>query len=171
MFARGFFSFHSAHLPTHPENSLSPIIATLARSFCKSNHSRTYRIPGGGGRTGFLVRPIRRASKSFVSPTYAHFARNLFVSPTYAKTGGYTPCGKCRRADILDFSPYILRFFANRLKITAHPSGQSGARSTGQKPRSRRVRSDQVRSSRLFWSPLVTRHFPTNHHAYLDSVC
>src|SRR5882762_11813296 len=42
--------------------------------------------------------------------------RNSFVSPTYAKTGGHPPCGKCRRADIFDFSPYFLRFLARLLR-------------------------------------------------------
>src|SRR5258707_9086958 len=42
--------------------------------------------------------------------------RNSFVSPTCAKTGGYPPCGKCRRADIFDFSPYFLRFLARLLR-------------------------------------------------------
>ena len=123
----GVFSFHSARLPTYPENFLSPIIPTHTRRARKSNHSRTYELPGGGGCTGSIVRPIRRASKPFVSATYAHFARNSLVSHTYAKTGGYTPCGKCRRADILDFSPYILRFLAFRLALLA-PSPSIEAR-------------------------------------------
>ena len=80
MFARGVFSFHSLPLPASVENSPSPIVPTLARRFRKSNHSRTSAIPGGGGYTGFLVRPIRLTSKSF-------------VSPTYAITGGCTFCG------------------------------------------------------------------------------
>src|SRR5579859_6755667 len=165
MFARGAFSFHPAGLSAFPENLLSPIIPAHARRACKSNHSRTYRVPGGGGCTGFLVRPIRHAPKPSISPTYAHFARNSFISPTYAKTRGYTPCGKCRRADIFDFSPYFLRYFANRSKITTHPSALSSARSAGQKRRFRRVRSDQVRSSRLFRSPLTTRHSPLPHQS------
>src|SRR5258708_40203514 len=81
-------------------------------SSVKSNHPHTlvpsasregYGMPRGGGCTSFLVRPIRFVSKPF-------------VSPTYAKTGGSPPCGKCRRADIFDFSPYILRFFARLLR-------------------------------------------------------
>jgi hypothetical protein len=97
MFARGVVSFQPARLPAYSENSASPIIPTLARRSRNSNHSRTYGIPGGRGCTGSLVRPIRRASKPF-------------VSPTYAKTEGYAPCGKCRRADIFDFSPYFSHF-------------------------------------------------------------
>src|ERR1700719_988316 len=124
MFSRGAFSFHSARLPASPENSLTPIIPARlsraplerdARPSRKSNYSRTYEIPGGGGCTGFLVRPIRRVSKPFVSPTYQISARNSFVSPTYAKTGEWSPCGKCRRADIFDFSPYIFRFLGRLL--------------------------------------------------------
>src|SRR5579859_257531 len=165
MFARGAFSFHPAGLSAFPENLLSPIIPAHAKRARKSNHSHTYGIPGGGGCTGLLVRPVRRVSKPFVSPTYAHFGHNFCVSPTYAKTRGYTPCGKCRRADIFDFSPYFLRYFANRSKITTHPSALSSARSAGQKRRFRRVRSDQVRSSRLFRSPLATRHSPLPHQS------
>src|SRR5579859_3511596 len=122
MFARGVFSFHSAPLPTCPEKSLSPIIPALARRARKSNHSRTYGIAGGGGCTGLFVRPIHRASKPFVSPTYQVSARNSLVSPTYAKTGGggiysqnsFLPSRllqlftkKCRRADIFDFSHFF----------------------------------------------------------------
>src|SRR5882762_2826529 len=103
MFARARLPFHPASVPASRENSLSPIIPALARLFPKSNHSRTYRIPRGRGCTSFLVRPIRRVPKSF-------------VSPTYAKTGGTPPCGKCRRADIFDFSPYFLRFLARLLR-------------------------------------------------------
>src|SRR5260221_7076360 len=103
MFARGAFSFHPARFPAYPENLPSPIIPALARNSPKSNYSRTYGIPWGGGCTGFLVGPIR-------------LVYNSFVSPTYAKTGGYTPCGKCRRADIFDFSPYFLRFLARLLR-------------------------------------------------------
>src|SRR6266481_9168802 len=87
-------------------------------SSVKSNHPHTlvpsafregYGMPRGGGCTSFLVRPIRFVSKPFVSPTYQISVPNSFVSPTCAKTGETPPCGKCRRADILDFSPYILR--------------------------------------------------------------
>ena len=92
--AEGFFSASSVPLP-------SPILPTLAHPSRKSNLSRTYRVPGGGGNTGFLVRPIHLVSKSLVSPAYARLARKFLVSPTYAKTGGHPPCGKCRRADIL----------------------------------------------------------------------
>jgi inosine/xanthosine triphosphatase len=38
------------------------------------------------------------------------------VSPTYAKTGGYTPTQKCRRADIRDFSPDFSHFFTLSLR-------------------------------------------------------
>jgi hypothetical protein len=116
MFARGVFSFHPAPFLASPENPPSPIIPTLARPSRKSNHSRTYRVPWGGGCTGFLVRPIRLVPKPFVSPAYKISVRNSFVSPTYTKTGGYTLPPKCRRADIFDFSPYILRFLGRLLR-------------------------------------------------------
>ncbi len=100
MCAREVFSFHPAPLPACPEKSLSLIIPARlsrapferdARRARKSNHSRTYGIAGGGGCTGFFVRPIRRASKPFISPTCQISVRNSFVSSTYAKTKGYTP--------------------------------------------------------------------------------
>jgi len=152
MFARGVFSFHSAPVPASLENFLTPIIPTLARPSRKSNHSRTYGIPGGGGCTGFLVRPIRRASKPFDSPPYQIPVRNSFVPPPYAKTGGYTLCGKCRRADIFDFSPYILRFFAGRLALLAPiPS---------------------IEHRPWFWHfSLFTGHWSLATYAYFDSVC
>jgi len=128
MFAREVLSFHSALPPGHNPKLLSPIIPTRlcrvpfkrdAQLPHKPNYSHTlalsvsgegYGIPGDGGCTGFLIRPIRRASKPFVSPTCRISVDDSFVSPTYAKTGGYPSCGKCRRADILDFSPYFLSF-------------------------------------------------------------
>ena len=135
MFARGVLSLYSARFPAFSESPLTPIIPTDARPSHKSNHSRTYGIPGGGGCTGFLVRPIRLASKPFVSPTYPHFARNFFVSPTYAKTGGYTPCGKRRRADVFDYFPYFWRFLLKQKAGWASPSptkegSQAGAGAT-----------------------------------------
>jgi len=54
----------------------------------------------------------RRRAISFISPRYEHEPRKSPVSPTYAKTGGYAPTQKCRRADILDFSPYFSHFLA-----------------------------------------------------------
>src|SRR5260370_16691411 len=129
MFARGVFSFQPARLPAFPENLPSQIIPTLARLSRKFSHSRTYRVPGGGGYTGLFVRPTRFVSKSFVSPTSKIPVRNSFVSPTYAKTGGWAPSGskplklslKCRRADIFVFSPYFLCFFACRLSLLVPP--------------------------------------------------
>src|SRR5258708_20294389 len=99
MFARGAFSFHPARFPAYPENLPSPIIPALARISPNSNYSRTYGIPQGGGCTGFLVGPIRLVCKSFVS---------LHTQ----KQGGMPPCGKCRGADILNFSPASLRFLS-----------------------------------------------------------
>ena len=113
MFARGVFSFQPARLPAYPENSASSIIPTLARRSRNSNHSRTYGIPGGGGCTGSLVRPIRRASKPFVSPTYNITVRNSFVSPTYAKTGGYATVENVGAPTFLIF-PLIFRTFLRR---------------------------------------------------------
>jgi hypothetical protein len=52
------------------------------------------------------------SSISFISPTYENKPRISCVSHTYAKTGGYTPTQKCRRADIPDFSPDISLFLA-----------------------------------------------------------
>jgi len=49
MFVRALLSFHTAPLPGHNQNLLSPIIPTLARLSRKSNHSRTYRTPQGEG--------------------------------------------------------------------------------------------------------------------------
>jgi len=57
-------------------------------------------------------KPQRRRAISFISPTYEHQPRISLVSPTYAKTGGYAPTQKCRRADIRDFSPDISHFLA-----------------------------------------------------------
>jgi len=54
----------------------------------------------------------RRRAISFISPRYEHQPRISLVSPTYAKTGGVYPTQKCRRADILDFSPDFSHFLA-----------------------------------------------------------
>jgi len=161
MCARGVFSFHSAPLPTCPEKSLSPIIPALARRARKSNHSRTYGIAGGGGCTGLFVRPIRRASEPFVSPTYQVSARNSLVSPTYAKTGGCIPTQKCRRADIFDFSPDISHFLPltgpehNRGKEErgAGPVETSGAQRTRLK--------DRRYSGELGWAAEASKAWPS----------
>jgi hypothetical protein len=100
MFARAFLSFHPAgSLPTPKSSQIQ-----LFRHSCperhsrgmrglpvNSNYSRTSAMPGGGGYTGFLVRPIHFVSKAFISPTYEISVRNSLVSPTYAKTGGVHP--------------------------------------------------------------------------------
>src|SRR5579859_8156414 len=117
MFARAFLSYHSARIPACPENLPNPIIPTLlsrasferhSRPSCKFNYSRTSAMPGGGGYTGFLVRPIHFVSKAFISPTYEISVRNSFVSPTYAKTGGCTPQKmSARRHHLLPLPPQL----------------------------------------------------------------
>jgi len=111
----------------------APLLGYL-QNHTKSNYSRTYKrvflsptIPaltqgvGEGALLSSSSWPTANSSwlrasatKSNVSPTSAFFANNPFVSPTYAKTGGWPPCGKCRRADISDFSPYFLQFSSQR---------------------------------------------------------
>src|SRR3984957_13300745 len=99
MFVRALLSFYPARLPAFPGNLPSLIIPARlsrvpferdARPSRKSNYSRTSAIPGGGGYTGFLVRPIRIVSKSFDSPPDQISVRKSFVSPTYAKNRGAT---------------------------------------------------------------------------------
>src|SRR5580704_852264 len=119
MFARGGFSFHPARFSAYPANLPNPIIPTLARPPANSNYSRTYEIPRGGRCTGFLVRPIPCASKSF-------------VSPAYAKTGGYTPTKMSARTFSLSFlpiftlGPLAFQSFAHsfifRIQPISHPS-------------------------------------------------
>jgi hypothetical protein len=66
-----------------------------------------------------LLASRQNCPKSNDSPTYAPISRKSNDSPTYAKTGGWgvfpAPTFKyhlkCRRADIFDFSPYLLHFF------------------------------------------------------------
>jgi hypothetical protein len=93
---------HTANLPVRkPRGTKSNLSRTLALSVLREG----YGMPGGGvllacPERSRRVIPIRRASKPF-------------ISPTYAKTRGVCPCGKCRRADILDFSPYISHFLAS----------------------------------------------------------
>src|SRR4029077_8232991 len=104
MFARGGVSFHPARLSAYPVNLPSPIIPTLARPPANSNYCRTCTMSRSGGCTGFLVRPIRRASRPFVSPTYQISVRNSFASPTYAKTGECTPPKMSARRHFLSLS-------------------------------------------------------------------
>src|SRR5258708_1179510 len=63
MFARERLSFQPPRLSTYETDSLSPIIPTLARPSRKSNHSRTYGIPGGGGIYRFFCQT--NLSRSF----------------------------------------------------------------------------------------------------------
>ena len=117
MFARGAWSFQPARLPASPKNISSSIILTLARPSRKSNHSCTSAIPGDGGYTGFLVRPIRYGSKPF-------------VSPTYAKTGDVPLWKMSARRHFLPFlathSPCVPRvrsraIASHQLRATIHP--------------------------------------------------
>src|ERR1700739_4275595 len=127
-------------LSAHPAPSRSE------SPFAKSNDSRTCatlaqvqsllclaRCQGGGGCLlhGILVahRPSLiyhtqgpAAAISFASPAYENLTRNSIVSPAYAKTGGYTPPQKCRRADIFDFSPDFSRFFTSASPRRSHPA-------------------------------------------------
>jgi len=63
MFARERLSFQPPRLSTYQPDSLSPIIPTLARPSRKSNHSRTYGIPRGGGGYRFFCQT--NLSRSF----------------------------------------------------------------------------------------------------------
>ena len=110
---------------------LTPAVSTLARP--SLSLFPCYILPATGGRVP-LVYPERArrvnqprlltvhcrlltfreslatSSISFISPPYEHQPRISLVSPTYAKTGGWVPPQKCRRADIFDFSPYFSHF-------------------------------------------------------------
>src|SRR6266403_3597586 len=87
MFVRALLSFHTAPLPGHNQNLLSSIIPTLARLSRKSNHSRTYSPPQGGG----LVIPIQKTNRSprhteclflyFLYFLYLPFPRTNFPAP------------------------------------------------------------------------------------------
>jgi hypothetical protein len=105
----------------------------------KSNHSRTYGIAGGGGYTGFFVRPIRRASKAF-------------VSPTYAKTEGCRPVENVGAPTFLIF-PLIFRSFClSRAKnITEERKRRTGIKASatlGNRTRRRRRRRLGLRLGR-----------------------
>lgn len=63
---------------------------------------------------------IDHPSKSNVSPTYEIFAHNLFVSPAYAKTGGWSPRGKCRRAPRLRSGQAGILFARHSPLVTRH---------------------------------------------------
>src|ERR1700739_913014 len=139
MFARGLLSFHLAPFPGSQTNLLSPIISTLARPSGKSNrryhfhdtqggvsccqpHSDHYvSLQPPGYQRSAKHRELSRP-KLFPSPAYKRVTGHSFVSPAYAKTGGCTLPRKCRRADIFDFFPYILRFFACRLALLGPPT-------------------------------------------------
>src|SRR5258708_29987285 len=97
MFARARLPFHPAPVPASRENSLSPIIPTLARLFRKSNHSRTYGTPG------FLVRPIRLVSKPSV-PLHTKFLHAILLFPLLTqKQGLYPPPQNVAAATFLIF--------------------------------------------------------------------
>ena len=137
---------HFRHLPSH----LPPIFSTLARP--SLNPFPCYLFPPAGGRVP-LVYPERArrvnqprlltvhcrlltfreslatSSISFISPPYEHQPRISLVSPTYAKTGGWVPPQKCRRADIFDFSPDFSHF-----PIARHLPASEGGRCTRAEP-------------------------------------
>jgi hypothetical protein len=80
MFVRARLPFHQARVLASPENSLSPMIPTLAHPSVNPNHSRTYVIPRGGGSPS----PISHHSRITTYPPI-----NSFPCVSYVKTGGY----------------------------------------------------------------------------------
>jgi hypothetical protein len=80
MFARARLPFHQAPVLASPENSLSPMIPTLAHPSVNPNHSRTYVITRGGGSP---------SSISHHSRITTYPPAKFFPCVSYVKTGGY----------------------------------------------------------------------------------
>jgi hypothetical protein len=112
-------------LPKHGEGWASPSpTKTASHGSRDTNHDSLPTLVAAH-------RSLATSYIPFISPRYGHQPRIPFISHTYAKRGECTPTQKCRRADILDFSPYILHFFANpyvpasNLSATLRASGGS----------------------------------------------
>ena len=99
MFARGFPSLSTPHLPAAAQNSANSSYSRTYAPFDRnSNHSRTYAYPRGEGSYHFANSPrvipksVHRyphsAAKSPVSPRSTRPVHKSFISPTSAKTGG-----------------------------------------------------------------------------------
>jgi len=131
-FARGLVSLHTPPLlgrkPSSAKSRVSISSKLIEIKRLQPHYFGHLRKTGGRGSYQLLTRhplfpphsPLacpgrsRRghspSSISCISPAYELQPRMSLVSPTYAKTGGCTPVQKCRRADILDFSPYFSHF-------------------------------------------------------------
>jgi len=97
--ANGMLAGRMPALPAHGAGWASPSPTKTA------NHR-----PRFSSSLAAAHRPLATSLISFISPAYGHRPRMSLVSPICAKAGGCTPTRKCRRADIFDFSPYILHF-------------------------------------------------------------
>jgi hypothetical protein len=82
MFVGARLPFHQAPVLASPENSLSPMIPTLAHPSVNPNHSRTYVIPRGGGSP---------SSISHHSRITTYPPAKFFPCVSYVKTGGTPP--------------------------------------------------------------------------------
>jgi hypothetical protein len=142
MFERGVFSFQPALFPYPNYKRASSALSHLCHAFvfsrlltlsffiaplcritaiaCALFRKKPGGIPPARSnhfplRHPFSLRysPLATALISFISPRYENSLRKSFPSPTYAKTGGWLPPAKCRRADIFDFSPDFSHFFSS----------------------------------------------------------
>jgi hypothetical protein len=107
-------------------SQLSPVLSPACALFRKKPGVRPYLVIPQlcivDCRQSAAGQSRATSAISFTSPPYAHQPRISFVSPTYAKTGGGTPTQKCRRADIIDFSPDISHFFTPASRCRHHPA-------------------------------------------------
>jgi hypothetical protein len=162
---------------------LTPAVSTLARP--SLNLFPCYILPATGGRVP-LVYPERArrvnqprlltvdcrlltfreslttSSISFISPPYEHQPRISLVSPRYAKTEGWVPPQKCRRADIFDFSPDFSHFsrFEPGAKRPSQPArfGPFGyAQGEGRPLQNRRRRPEAAPTKKAGHGAWVTR--------------
>ena len=105
---------HTANLPVRkPRGTKSNLSRTLALSVLREG----YGMPGGGvllacPERSRRVIPIRRASKPF-------------ISPTYAKTRGYAPVENVGAPTFLIF-PHIFRTFWQAVRQPAVASAKAG---------------------------------------------
>jgi len=100
MFARAFLSFHTAPVPAFSQNYLSLIIPTLAQPSCKSNYSRTYGIPGGGGIYRLFCQT--NLSRSFTESSFCalfcfRHLRTLSISVSHLSAASSGICALLRK--------------------------------------------------------------------------
>ena len=155
MFARGLVSFHTAQLPV-PKTLTSKSRISITSKLIETKGFQVHyfgHLRKTGGR-GVLLAPPERSRRVIPisissplhltqveeplppTPLFPLHTKIPLVSPflpLHTRKQGGIPPGKCRRADIFDFSPDFSHFFPIRAAPSLASSAEGGARALARK--------------------------------------